>query len=257
MKKTIQYFRKNPGRIIFYSLLLLMVADAFLVEPKFLKIKTVSLSPKASCRIALFSDIHYKGDKKYLQEVIDSINRLSPDIVCFCGDIVEDKKYLEEALGFIRLIRHPVYGVPGNHEYWSGASITEITEAFKSTGGDFLVDRSVFNKEKNILVTGYVNALPASIEASSNAKKLLLMHYPMSAEDVKNEKFDLIMAGHSHGGQIRMPFYGALHVPYKVGKYESGLYEFGGILLYVNPGVGTFFIPVRFFCRPEITMIEL
>ena len=257
MKKIIQFIRKNPARIIFYSLLLLMLADAFLVEPKFIKIKTLALSSKPSCKIALFSDLHYKGDKKYLQKVIDNINMLKPDIVCFCGDIVEDSKYLDEALGFIKQIRHPVYGVPGNHEYWSGSSIPEITEAFKSTGGAFLVDNSILNKEKDVLVVGYVNTLPSDLETNPNTKKILLVHYPLSAADIKNRKFDIIMSGHSHGGQCRIPFFGALVVPHKVGKYEFGLYESGDNLLYVNPGTGTFFIPARFFCRPEITIVEI
>ncbi len=257
MKKIIQSIRRNPVRIIIYSLLLLMLADAFLVEPKFIKIKTLSLSSKPSCRIALFSDLHYKGDKKYLQKVIDKINMLKPDVVCFCGDIVEDSKYIADALDFIRNIKHPVYGVPGNHEYWSGSSIPEITKAFKSTGGDFLVDRSILNGEKDILITGYVNTLPSGLETSPNTKKILLLHYPLSADDVKNKKFDIIMSGHSHGGQCRIPFFGAPIVPYKVGKYQKGLCKVGENFLYVNPGIGTFFIPARFFCRPEITMIEL
>ncbi len=70
------------------------------------------------------------------------------------------------------------------------------------------------------------------------------------------KKFDLILAGHSHGGQVRLPVVGGLVIPYDVGKYEKGLYETKAGTLYVNPGIGSYGIPLRILCRPEITVIE-
>jgi predicted MPP superfamily phosphohydrolase len=86
---------------------------------------------------------------------------------------------------------------------------------------------------------------------------LLLCHYPKVADARHQTNYDLILAGHSHGGQIRVPFFGAPVVPFGVGNYVRGLHQTGAGPLYVNVGVGTFLIPVRFCCRPEITLIQL
>lgn len=66
-----------------------------------------------------------------------------------------------------------------------------------------------------------------------------------------------MLAGHSHGGQVRIPFWGALVLPNRVGLYDLGLFQTMIGPLYVNPGIGTFLLPVRSWCRPEISLIEL
>ena len=71
------------------------------------------------------------------------------------------------------------------------------------------------------------------------------------------ESFDLILAGHSHGGQVRLPVFGPLLVPFGVEGYDAGLYDTPAGPLYVNVGIGTFMLPVRFWCRPELAVIEL
>ena len=70
-------------------------------------------------------------------------------------------------------------------------------------------------------------------------------------------KFDAILAGHSHGGQVRIPFYGAMIVPYNTGKYELGLFNTKSGPLYVSSGVGWFYLNMRFNCRPEIVVFEI
>jgi hypothetical protein len=82
------------------------------------------------------------------------------------------------------------------------------------------------------------------------------LHYPLMAERVTN-KFDLMLAGHSHGGQVRIPFFGALMVPYWVGRYEIGMFQLPAGPLYMNPGIGWLSTPIRFNCRPEITVFEI
>ena len=83
------------------------------------------------------------------------------------------------------------------------------------------------------------------------------MHYPEMASQLHEHRFDLILAGHSHGGQVRLPFLGALIVPHGVGPYDLGYYETPGGPLYVNAGIGTYRIPVRWNCRPEITVVTI
>ena len=98
---------------------------------------------------------------------------------------------------------------------------------------------------------------PQKLPAVAGGKNILLLHYPLLAERLVPERYDLILAGHSHGGQVRLPFYGALIVPYWVGKYEMGLFHLPSGPLYVNPGIGWLETPVRFNCRPEITVFEI
>ena len=89
------------------------------------------------------------------------------------------------------------------------------------------------------------------------ARRILLIHYPTQADRLDGRRYDLILAGHSHGGQVRLPFYGAPVLPYGVGRYQLGRYESLGGPLYVNAGIGTYMFPVRFNCRPEITVIGI
>ena len=88
-------------------------------------------------------------------------------------------------------------------------------------------------------------------------RQVLLMHYPAMANALHNRRFDLILAGHSHGGQVRLPLLGALIVPHGVGPYDLGYYDTPGGPLYVNAGIGTYRIPVRWNCRPEITIVTI
>ena len=88
-------------------------------------------------------------------------------------------------------------------------------------------------------------------------KNIFLMHYPASVKNLGGQKFDLVLAGHSHGGQVRLPFYGALMVPFGVDEFDLGLFNTRSGQLYVNPGIGWYPVAIRFNCRPEITLIEI
>ena len=247
------------------------------------------------------SDIHYKGDHTYLERIVASINRLAPDAVCFTGDIVENTNYLTEALNALGRIKAPLYGVPGNHEYWSGASFDEIGRCFGNRGGAWLMDRSVAALEGKLLIAGRsgtaINTHRAASEfampgrtmdwtpaplpappispglamtssasglhqenpspAEPGVKRILLTHYPAEVDTLTEPAYDLVLSGHSHGGQVRLPWFGALIVPFGVNRYQMGTYATPSGRLHVSAGLGTFFLPVRFCCRPEITLIEL
>ena len=228
-----------------------------MIERKWIAVREVNLAgEKPSHRIVHFSDLHYKGNRPYLQRVVGKINELSADFVCFTGDIVESKPYLGEALQLLKEIRFPVFGVPGNHDYWSGASFDEVVRSFKATGGAWLVDEQTCTADGKVAIIGSAGKHIAFMQGDTAAKRLLLTHYPILVDRLQNEKFDLILAGHSHGGQVRIPFLGAPILPNNVGQYDKGLFRTAAGPLYVNPGIGTWLLPVRFCCRPEITVIE-
>ncbi|MFN2542484.1 MAG: metallophosphoesterase [Chthoniobacterales bacterium] len=231
--------------------------DAQFIEPTALRVRRWELNPAGKCRLVHFSDFHFKGNEQYAGEVVRTINELGPDFVCFTGDLVERRRFAAPALSFIRQIKAPVYGCPGNHEYSSGVNFHDYEKAFGAAGGAWLADRNIVSKRHDLEIVGMgivglniVPPLPAT-------RRLLLMHYPLMADRLGDRRFNLILAGHSHGGQVRLPLWGSIIVPRGVGRYDLGSYQTAGGPLYVNPGIGTYRLPVRFNCRPELTVITL
>lgn len=233
------------------------ILEPFVLEPYWLKVKRLNINgASASHRIVHITDIHYKGNRPYLEKVIETVNTLSPDFVCFSGDLVEKATYVKEALEILSSIQRPVYGVPGNHDYWSGASFDRIAQYCQSTGGAWLLDQDTLSQDGQIQIIGATGNQPQVPPLKQALKRILLVHYPLFVDQLEGS-FDLVLAGHSHGGQVRLPFWGALVLPYRVGSYDLGLFQTKAGPLYVNPGIGTFSLPVRSWCRPEITVIEL
>ena len=236
------------------------MTDARWLEPTWLKVRHLRIGdgPPAA-RLVHFTDLHYKGDRAYAESVVKTINSFSPDLVCFTGDIMEQTRFLPEALEILSGIKSPMFGVPGNHDYWSGASFEVIGRCFAATGGAWLLD------EQQTVAGGKINLVGITCRSFYNvppplnpeAKTVLLMHYPAWIKRQGDQRFDLVLAGHSHGGQVRIPFYGALALPYGVDEYDLGLFQTESGPLYVNPGIGWYYSDVRFNCRPEVTVIEV
>jgi predicted MPP superfamily phosphohydrolase len=230
--------------------------DVALIEPRRLQVRHLA-NGSSGCRFVSFSDWHYRGDAGYAEEIVRTINRLKPEFVCFIGDLIEHKEYVPEALTFIRQIQAPVYGSPGNHDYWSGASFTEFQKAFRATGGEWLVDRSIVLAEHDLEIHGMAWIGIHAFQPPVAGRRLLLSHYPAMA-DTLGQNFDLILSGHSHGGQIRLPFYGPVIIPTGVGAYDLGRFTTRYGPLYVSSGVGTLSkIPMRWNCPPEVTVVTL
>lgn len=237
-----------------------IAADARWLEPEWLKVRWVRLHKgKATYRLVHFTDLHHKGDRPYLQRVVNRINALSPDLVCFTGDLIEEKEHLPEALELIGGVKSPMYGVPGNHDYWSKVTFEEIGQCFKSTGGAWLLDGQAVTGDGKVCIIGATcrSLKQPPVELETTTRNILLMHYPAWVKKFETDKFDLLLAGHSHGGQVRLPLLGPIHVPFGVEEYDLGLYQTPAGPLYVNPGLGWFPWPIRFNCRPELTVMEL
>jgi uncharacterized protein len=249
----------KPGKLgvaCLYAVLAILLIYPFYIEPTWLRIKKLKLSSRPSFVIVHFSDLHYKGDKAYLRRVISAINAQKSNIACFTGDIVEDPAYLDEALQFLSEIKCPLYGVPGNHDEMARKRYPRISDTFSKTGGAWLVNRQVLAENGSIKVVGSPDGTYSP--SPSGAKlSILLIHYPGYASSVSGS-YNIVLAGHSHGGQVRLPLWGALTIPFGVGKYERGLYFIPPGPMYVTTGVGTLGkLPVRFLCRPEVVRVEL
>ncbi len=120
---------------------LLTVADGKWLEPTWVKVRKLRLRlGKPTHRFVHFTDVHHKGDRAYLLSVVRKINALAPEFVCFTGDLIEETKYFREALELLGGIKSPLYGVPGNHDYWCKANFEVIGKTFAATGGSWLRD---------------------------------------------------------------------------------------------------------------------
>jgi predicted MPP superfamily phosphohydrolase len=251
-------------KFIFTALLatpLAMGAEAATVEPTWLKVRRLRVgSGEPTCRLAHFSDIHHKGDREYLRDVVNTINSINPDFACFTGDIVESAEHLPAALDILSGVQVPLFGVPGNHDFWSRIPFRPVMECFAATGGAWLMNSRCEIPGKNVNLVGTICVLPQLPlpPSNPNAKNILLTHYPAHVKKIDDRQFDLILAGHSHGGQVRLPLCGPLILPSHVDEYDMGLFQTPAGPLYVNPGIGYIGdYEVRFNCRPEITVIEV
>lgn len=240
---------------------LVATADATFIEPEWVAIRRFNFSratPKR--RLVHFTDVHHKGDRKYLSSVVGKINALSPDLVCFTGDLIEEKDHLAEALEILGQIKSPLYGVPGNHDYWADVSFAPISACLARTGGAWLIDEVAQTSDGKIRVIGSscTSSAKALPEPASGVQNILLVHYPAWVKKVRPAlKYDLVLAGHSHGGQVRIPFFGPIVTAFGVDEYDLGLFDTPVGPLYVNPGIGWFYAPIRFRCRPELTVFDI
>jgi hypothetical protein len=231
-------------------------AEALAIEPYWISETELDFHHLGADRqITQFSDLHYKGNHTFAQHVIGCINTRQPDYVVFTGDLVEkgDRTYLAEALELIQQLSCPCFGVPGNHDPMDAASLTKFRHAFEKTGGQFMLHTRC---EMETFVFHGAAGLHC-MDKTERKPKILLSHFPAIGDSTISQPYDLTLCGHSHGGQVRLPLWGALVLPPMVNGYVKGLYESKIGPLYVNVGVGTYLIPIRFCCRPEITHIRI
>ncbi|MCP5069752.1 MAG: metallophosphoesterase [bacterium] len=224
-------------------------------SPEIVRVRLASGEP--SLRIAQISDLHHKGDVAYAEEIVSRINSLAPDLVCFTGDLIEDVEYLGEALELLSGIEAPMFGVPGNHEYWSHAPFDAYEKVFASSGGAWLENRVATIPEHDLAILGVAEQERSAVRSPQLGRSLLLTHYPAFIDALEDLRFDLMLAGHSHGGQIRIPGMERAFVPPGVGKYVRGRFDTPAGTLYVSPGLGTAVVPFRVNCPPEIALFEL
>ena len=232
-------------------------ADAAKIEPRSLRVTHLKIGNAPRHRFVHFTDIHHKGDTAFLNHVVETINAQKPEFVCFTGDLIEEAQYAPEALRILEQISAPLYGIPGNHDYWADLDFDLPRASFAKNGGQWLMNQEVRVCNGEVALFGMSGIHHAAFTPKSGVKNILLSHYPTGVDSFPDTKFDLVLAGHSHGGQVRIPFYGALIVPFSTGEYQLGLYSTPAGPLYVNAGIGYFFANVRFCCRPEVTVIEV
>ncbi len=264
------------GLLVTEGVALLATAYPILVEPNWLDVTYVRVPltdlPERlhGLRIAQFSDVHlgpYTHDA-HLRGVVHTVMAHRPDLILFTGDMVTRRESADpKRLGIFQHLSAPlgVWGVLGNHDHWMDANaVHELIE--KWTPIRVLRNESVALdvKGEHLWLVGVDDAWVgadkpevAFARVPEDGVRLVLMHEPDAADWLPLTSRTLQLSGHTHGGQVRLPLVGALLLPYLGRKYDVGLYRVNGGWVYTNRGVGVITPPVRFNCRPEVTIIEL
>jgi hypothetical protein len=131
-----------------------------------------------------------------------------------------------------------------------------VDKCYRFAGVRLLNDQTVQVGDLPVDVTGFSNFKP-TVPKGSNRFRIALCHYPVILPIAAEHGVNLVFAGHTHGGQVRLPFIGALHTPFGSGPYEAGWYEERATRMYVSRGVGTSMFGARFLCRPEVAIHRL
>ena len=241
---------------------------SFLIEPNLITIKKLTLKSEdiKGLRIVFVSDFHLnKMSELRLKRIVDKINKQNPDIVFSGGDysighnpkISMNMQTVAKNLSKIQA-KYGFYTVFGNHDYNKHSNY--VKDSFKKYNINILENSNyhILHNNKSLFVAGISDMQTTyySLDKALVGTKppiILISHSPDITPSARG-KVNLILSGHTHGGQVRVPLYGGIIVPSKYGKrYESGFVE---NLVYINRGLGTSILPIRFNCPPEITVID-
>jgi hypothetical protein len=229
-------------------------------------------------RIVQLSDIHLDEytEPFFLERIVHKVNALNPDLVLLSGDFithgsltfVAGSHALRRCAEILTTLTAPLrYAVLGNHDVAFNGPL--VTRALTALGTPVLINQHlpIDRNGDRLWVCGVDDPgtsrpnLDLAIPAKPDGPVILMAHEPDYADDVlahpRGPFVDLMLSGHSHGGQIRLPFLGPLILPPMGEKYPEGLYRFSRLQLYVNRGIGTVGLPFRLNCPPEITLITL
>lgn len=219
-------------------------------------------------KIAHLSDLHTYGIGQREQKMFAVLEQEKPDLIVVTGDSISDSSGFAGCLDVLKRLQAPmgVWIVVGNHENWAARDMKKDYGSFKnyyeSAGAKFLYNSNIKIRDDLWLIglddamTGTPEVDKAFAGVPDGVCKITLFHSPTTFDDVAG-KCDLAFAGHSHGGQVRLPFIKPLWLPAKCGAYDEGWFERDGSKMYVSRGLGTSLLPVRFNCRPEIAIITL
>ena len=231
-------------------------------------------------RIVQISDLHNKNFGRKQQHLINKIKELQPDMIVVTGDIVDSNHtnidvaitFLEEAVNLA-----PCYYITGNHELWLDDTLYEkLINQIKNTGTTILDNEvvEINHNEKDDTVEDTTDFVMIGLDDGSllgntlhdlskdiNTQKfvLLLAHEPQNMSFYSKENVDLILSGHAHGGQFRLPGIGGMIAPDQglFPEYTEGLHVKNDVSMIISRGLGNSIIPLRILNRPEIVCVEL
>ena len=269
--------RRGGGRFLMLVLILLGVLIGWsAADQRSIDVSrfTVSGAPEAfsGFKIAQISDLHNAEFGADNQKLIEILEREAPDAIVLTGDLVDGwRTNVDSAASFARRCAEiaDCYFVTGNHEAKIGDDYAALETALSDAGVTVLRNASVRirNGVESIRLIGVDDPsfggesnLDATLEAlSSDDFTILLAHRPEKIDEYAKWGIDLVLSGHAHGGQIRIPGIGGVYAPGQgfFPKYTSGEYAVGGTTMIVSRGLGNSVLPLRVNDRPEVVIVTL
>ena len=218
-------------------------------------------------KIIHLTDIHYgKMGKEKLEKIVLDVNKNKPDIIVFTGDLYDEftvltdknKEDIKEVLNKLEA-RLGKYAVSGNHDY----SNPGYDELIVDSGFTYLDSESIDlydNSNEAISIYGYPSYREDTPDYDldyNDNYKIALIHEPDAIDSIIDKDFDLVLAGHSHGGQVRLPIIGSIRKVEGAKKYDNEYYLVSDTPLYISYGLGESGFKLRLFDRPSYNMYRL
>lgn len=265
--------------VIFYGSFIEPQRIAVREQPVILSLLKNNARSAETLRVALIADFHLGPYKKetFVERAVAKINAQNPDAIFIAGDFVYDDVSQIQYLYPLKNLEAPlgVFAVLGNHDYSEGGPKTLLQEGeerakmvrkkLESLGIRVLVnDSSVMTKDgKKILLIGLDELWTGRVEipevAGAFNGKIVLSHNPDIIHEAARRGIDLVLAGHTHGGQIRLPGIGSVpNIPDELGRaYDRGLFQFENTQLFITSGLGEMGPRARLLAPPEIAVLEI
>ena len=260
----------SVGAVLWLIVLILvgLAADALLIEPYHLQVthSEIQGTVAAPLKIALLSDLHTRGVGRRERRILAALDREKPDVIVITGDSLAGLGgTYEEVAQVYRRLHAPlgVWFVHGNWENDQPIHPLRRERAFYEEAGVRLLVNAGAELRPGVWVLGVDDPFtgPARLDVAMagvphDAYKILLFHSPAYFDRISGQ-VDLALAGHTHGGQVHIPFVKPFWLPRGSGHYLAGWYEENGSRMYVSRGLGMSMLPVRFLCRPEVAIITV
>jgi predicted MPP superfamily phosphohydrolase len=247
-----------------------------LLEAKWCRVNRVTVgiphlpAPFEGTTVAVLTDVHHGPfvPRWYVRDVVAMTNSLKPDLVALVGDYCHDgTRYIAPALEDLGKLQGRLgrFAALGNHDHWDGffesvAGLEEAKIPLLRNSGTWLEKGSARLRICGVgdLWTDRVDVGEALGDATEQDAVIMLSHNPDVAETNRDPRVGLMLSGHTHGGQVVVPFYGAPRVPSRYGqKYLNGLVQAPHCQVFISRGVGTVTPPVRLLCPPEVVFLTL
>ena len=273
--------------IIILIVIVLLISSILLysrfVATKGLKVKEYKvISSKITdsyhgLKVVQLSDVHYGTtiNEKELNNIVDKINEINPDIVVLTGDLIDDrisynKDIIINCLSKINA-KLGKYAISGNHDL----PLDDYNYIIKESGFtnlDNTYELIYYKSNEPIIISGigygeedvgikteqfdkYISELKA--DDIKPIYSILLVHEPDTVDNLDLSKYDLVLAGHSHNGQVRLPFIGALYTPDGAKNYYDEYYKINNTDLYISSGLGTSMYKFRLFNKPSVNFYRI
>ncbi len=263
-------FIKSKSLIIFLSFMSCLFIYARFVEPKILLVNNYKINTGFKVKFALISDIHLGiyNNSSILERTVEKINKLNVDAVLIAGDFTYEPQFtsFDELFKSLKNIKYPVYAVLGNHDVSEpGPNIEkELITYLESIGVNIITNKAVNIKGITLLGLGSHWHLNDKTDLLKKYKQtdnvVVLTHNPDTALYYPENYYpDITLAGHTHGGQIRIPYIYKKIIPV-IGSevlWNQGLYNYRKGKVFVTSGIGEIGLPLRFLIPPTIDIIEL